>query len=526
MTDGMSNQKIIENPIKKYKHLTIKRWYIQSFNGTPALLHLAGKSIVSMKKGLGFSYTACMSAFEDDLAEVYYNRDDLHFLAHKLEEEMVKNPNYLQQLINKSEERKDEMLLFIKEMIPKLPSFSEQELIENYQKLAQLHADLISESHIIEGYSLTRDMKFKAQLLAVLDKKGRSTKFNEYFITLTKPIRKSFINDYNNILASLIDEIKKNEKLTQIFLQEPIAEVKKGMKNNKTLNHLLQKLTTECYWIRANYKEGKHLCEDDFIAEIKIYLNERERIEQVSDKTFTHYKEEKEKLIKELALPNELAQIIRITDILTYWQDDRKKYILQGCCAFEDFLSEISKRFSLDVHLLRYLLPEEMNAQELASLNESLLLERWKGCIVIYDKGVVEVFTGQYYHEFRSAMKKHKDGEEIKEVTGMCASIGKVSGVVHICRSLADIKEIKKGEILVTGMTRPEFVPAMQKAAAIVTDEGGITSHAAVISRELKKPCVIGTKIATKVLKNGMFVEVNANHGLIKIVGEDSSEDQ
>ena len=67
-------------------------------------------------------------------------------------------------------------------------------------------------------------------------------------------------------------------------------------------------------------------------------------------------------------------------------------------------------------------------------------------------------------------------------------------------------------------MTRPEFVPAMQKAAAIVTDEGGLTCHAAIISREMRKPCVIATKNATKVLKDGMLVEVNADHSAVRIL--------
>ena len=67
-------------------------------------------------------------------------------------------------------------------------------------------------------------------------------------------------------------------------------------------------------------------------------------------------------------------------------------------------------------------------------------------------------------------------------------------------------------------MTRPEFMPALKKAAAIITDEGGITCHAAIVARELKKPCIIGTKIATKVLKDGMMVEVDADKGVVKIL--------
>ena len=67
-------------------------------------------------------------------------------------------------------------------------------------------------------------------------------------------------------------------------------------------------------------------------------------------------------------------------------------------------------------------------------------------------------------------------------------------------------------------MTRPEFMPLAKKALAIVTDEGGITSHAAVISRELGIPCIVGTKLATQVLHNGDLVEIDANRGMVKIL--------
>ena len=65
-------------------------------------------------------------------------------------------------------------------------------------------------------------------------------------------------------------------------------------------------------------------------------------------------------------------------------------------------------------------------------------------------------------------------------------------------------------------MTRPDYIIGIKKAAAIVTNEGGITCHAAIVSRELGIPCIIGTKIATEVFKDGDLVEVNANHGVVK----------
>ena len=75
---------------------------------------------------------------------------------------------------------------------------------------------------------------------------------------------------------------------------------------------------------------------------------------------------------------------------------------------------------------------------------------------------------------------------------------------------------MKDGEILVAPMTSPDYIVAMRKASAIVTDVGGLMSHAAIISRELGIPCIVGTKIATQVLKDGDLVEVDANKGIIK----------
>ena len=106
------------------------------------------------------------------------------------------------------------------------------------------------------------------------------------------------------------------------------------------------------------------------------------------------------------------------------------------------------------------------------------------------------------------------------DLHGTCASTGKVSGRVRICKTKEDIAKFEEGEVLVTAMTRPEFVPAMRKAAAIITDEGGLTCHAAIVSRELGVPCIVGTKMATKVLKDKDLVEVNADHGTIKISGD------
>ncbi len=81
-----------------------------------------------------------------------------------------------------------------------------------------------------------------------------------------------------------------------------------------------------------------------------------------------------------------------------------------------------------------------------------------------------------------------------------------------------EIGKVKKGDILVAQFTTPDFVPAMEKAAAIIADQGGVSSHAAIVSRELGVPCVIDTKNATRVIKDNDLIEVNAKTGLVKVL--------
>ncbi len=123
---------------------------------------------------------------------------------------------------------------------------------------------------------------------------------------------------------------------------------------------------------------------------------------------------------------------------------------------------------------------------------------------------------------FKPKSRKMLKDEDIKAVNeaniivrGLGATTGAATGRVKIVKSPKEIDKIEQGDVLVSVMTSPDFVPAMRKAAAIVTDEGGITSHAAIVSRELGIPCVVGTEKATKKLKEGMVVTVDADHGIV-----------
>ena len=110
------------------------------------------------------------------------------------------------------------------------------------------------------------------------------------------------------------------------------------------------------------------------------------------------------------------------------------------------------------------------------------------------------------------------DGPEINApviLTGSPASPGVASGPVRILSNASEIDKIKEGDILVASMTTPDFVPAMKRAVAIVTDRGGRTAHAAIVSRELGIPCVVGAERATSLFKDGQVITVDGTHGKI-----------
>ena len=159
-------------------------------------------------------------------------------------------------------------------------------------------------------------------------------------------------------------------------------------------------------------------------------------------------------------------------------------------------------------------------AHEIDALPSREILSRRKEHFVVVDGTEHYIGTlSDYAKDHPSYLfESEKIEEGIKELKGQIGYRGKVRGTVRVLFRREQVGEIKEGEILVSPMTTPDFLSAMHKAAAFVTDEGGITCHAAIVAREMKKPCVIGTKIATQVLKDGDMVEVDAENGVVRVI--------
>jgi len=177
-------------------------------------------------------------------------------------------------------------------------------------------------------------------------------------------------------------------------------------------------------------------------------------------------------------------------------------------------LQKLPKNYHKWVEFLTF---QEVKENNLPQIKE--LQNRKKGYIYFKNKLYTNISLKNFTKKNNFFISNNKEeNNSKKEIKGKIAFHGVVRGVVKILFERSDVDKIKPGNVLVSPMTTPNYIQAMEKASAIITDEGGITCHAAIIAREMQKPCIIGTKNATQVLHDGDLVEVDANKGIIKIL--------
>jgi phosphoenolpyruvate synthase/pyruvate phosphate dikinase len=189
--------------------------------------------------------------------------------------------------------------------------------------------------------------------------------------------------------------------------------------------------------------------------------------------------------------------------------------------VFQEF---IEKNFPKLKMFAKFILPEEIWSNKLNDEDLVLKLKKRKKGFVFYKNnlsvGDLEnnlEKLGIILEERESVIAGKAEVKE-NELRGQVANKGKIKGIVRIVASAKELGKVKEGDILVAAMTMPKYLPAMRKASAFVTDEGGLTSHAAITAREMHKPCIVGTKIATNFLREGDLVEVDADIGIVRLL--------
>ncbi len=217
-----------------------------------------------------------------------------------------------------------------------------------------------------------------------------------------------------------------------------------------------------------------------------------------------------------LNFPADIVKFAKVYQDALYLKDHRDEYRRKTYYYIQSLIEETIRRLNVGRDDLWYVRPDELKLLETDRDNFFGEIERRKKAYILeINNGEASLVSGST--AFQNFLNKKTD-EKIDTIKGTIGAGGVQKGTVQLIKSRADVKNFREGKILVAVTTNPEYISAMQRAIAFVTDEGGITCHAAIIAREFKKPCVVGTKIATQVLKDGDLVEVDADKGIVKIL--------
>jgi len=293
-----------------------------------------------------------------------------------------------------------------------------------------------------------------------------------------------------------------------------LAKIKLG-KLNKDIDDIVR----DWYWVFNNYRIVDIL--DRLTVEKQLDEMKKEGAEKIITEIQSYILEIKSKkvdIFSKLNLNPEQVDILQSLSSFVVLQDHRKEIIVKTNSYFQQAcnkLLDIYKFNSLDRKIIfESAFPTwfyDLSSKDLLNMSQMAL-----------EGFYAPVSGGTLVAEKANKKLSEKIGCNFEflqqQVKGQTAFRGIVNGRVSIIIKNEDFAKFRDGDIIVTSMTRPEFVPIMQKAAAFVTDEGGITCHAAIVAREMKKPCVIGTKIATRTFKDGDMVEVDAEKGIVKII--------
>jgi phosphoenolpyruvate synthase/pyruvate phosphate dikinase len=255
----------------------------------------------------------------------------------------------------------------------------------------------------------------------------------------------------------------------------------------------------------AHYKEEIEKCSSP--------EDELEKLEQDSESKKRSFQE----LLDRFPDDAYAQALLKTTNEAIFFRTWRTERIIQSSFYIVPLFKEIASRIGLsDHHDVLYVLPDELAAllEKDRGADKELIAQRKDAFVMLILSEETLMLQGNDAKELLGRMKFTESKSD--EVKGTPAFRGKVKGKVVVVQGPEDYEKIAGCEVLVAHATVPDMVPYLDGVKGIVTEEGGILSHAAVISREMKKVCVIGTGNCTSVLKDGDVVEVDAEEGVVR----------
>ncbi|MFC1727971.1 PEP-utilizing enzyme [Nanoarchaeota archaeon] len=481
------------------------------------LMGLASDSVTQgFKKTFGYEITGLAVPFEKGVSSWAIKKKELieacDVLFNKLKTKDFFENNkkevidYCEKLNNLSEKAKR----------TSLNELSDEELINLFKEFKILFKEFYVNAFvpiILEyGGNILSD-KCELFIKKRLEEKEIQDKFGDYFMALlTSPELSGNAKEELGFLR-VVKEFTDNPELVELFKSDE-ETIKNNITNFEQANQAIKQHMNE-YEVTSFDLVATIVWDKNYylnrVAETLKNIDIDKKINEIETKGEVLTKEQ-ERITSELDFSPEEKRMLEITRGYMGLKEYRRWVITESYYRIFKIMEETGKRVGIDKEKIGYLTPDEFEQVfEKKDEFKQIVDKRADKSVAISSEGKTT-----FYYDFELGEKEEKVSEDISELKGTPACSGNERGVVRVINNLEEAEKMNQGDILVSVATCPELVPTMKRAAAIVTDEGGVTCHAAIVSRELGVPCVIGTKIATKVFKDGDSVEVDAKEGVVR----------
>lgn len=440
----------------------------------------------------------------------YYDKHEMEAAGEKRLYDFVSH-EWLNVFTDKSRKAINESREFKNKYYGKNDDLSKEELFGRVRELTRIHVDNFV---VFQACQPQYSARLEPYVLSLLPDEISDDEKAGIVITLSLPLGANYLVEEEIAWGNLVREIK---SIVGDSLPELDSYDFSGLERHARKYGLLNTADGHMPWTKP-----------DLYARLKNDLTNRDIVE--AESPFKEKQEELQKKQREIVgrfqIPDEAVRLCRIIGEIG---NLRLSIRTEGWMPLQyirrtELFPQLPKHLpytQIQLEACRY--RELLNILDGDySLTPEELEERERLVFFGILDGQEVLWTGNEAIEKISELVPVVD-QAITELKGQSAMRGRVAGFCHVLKWDADdpageIESMPDGAILVAGQTRPQLMPAIKKAAAIVTDEGGITSHAAIVSRELGIPCVIGTKLATKVIRTGDKVKVDADGGIVYLL--------
>lgn len=373
-------------------------------------------------------------------------------------------------------------------------SLSDAQLWKKFKTFVRAYNRLWREAIFIDAFDLESDRLLDEALAA----EKHSLSPEDITILLT-PRRPSWMMREHRSLLALTALAQQSQALRRALIQDTgVGQMKKRF---PTFMKRVEQHAQKYFWTKNDYAIIRRRTVKEFLVEVRALLRQPQ-VPQIAKVTRPRISPKTKVVVNFLAT-------------CSSWRDERKAASQMANDVLYHYLKEFSRRTGRQVSDM-----ESSNYWDLSSLDlvrtiPKDIQQRKKFWFSSVDpRNFNNIFTGQPARELRAIIERQIGNRTV--LRGRSAVAGVVRGRVRIITSQADFSRFRRGDILVAPNTRPEYVPIMKLASAIVTEEGGVTSHAAIVSRELGTPAIVGVQGATTGLRDGDRVEVDATKGIVR----------